>query len=76
MSNRKKIEAEFAKRVFGKKIVTVSYQGDGGNLFPVIELDDGSAILIQRDDECNGAGVPVHFSTNDDRGTGMWEISE
>lgn len=75
MNNKKKTETAFAKKVVGKKIVSVLYEKMGGELFPVLELDGEACLLIQRDDECNGPGVPVYFDKTEERGTGMWQLS-
>ena len=75
MSNKNKTETAFAKKVVGKKIVSVFYEKMGGELFPILELDGDACLLIQRDDECNGPGVPVVYTLNDDKGrTGMWQL--
>jgi len=65
---------EMNANLIGRTIARVRYDDAG---FPVIELDDGSGIWIQRDDECNGPGVAVHVSEGDDgkqieRGT--WQL--
>ena len=64
----------FRDRVVGRKITTVYYDKDSG--MPVMMLDDGAAIFVQRDDEGNGPGVPVHVSGSpgNQTETGMWEI--
>ena len=66
---------EFLRGVQGKKIVNVYYDKNMENM-PVMMLDDGSAIFIQRDDEGNGAGVPVHVSeeSGNQKEVGMWQI--
>jgi len=70
------LQTNFHLRTWGKKIVQVEY--DERN-YPVIRLDDGSAIWIQSDDESNGPGVPVLVQHDPDqptgqRETGMWQI--
>jgi len=64
----------FLAQVKGKTIVNVYYD-DGSNM-PVIMLSDGSAIFIQRDDEGNGPGTPVHVSgeSGNQKEVGMWEL--
>ena len=64
----------FQDKVVGKKITTVYYDKDSG--MPVMILDDGAAIFVQRDDEGNGPGVPVHVSGSpgNQTETGMWEV--
>ena len=78
MSNAEKIAAEFSLRVVGKTIKSVRYQSNRYDecSFPVIELSDGSVILVQGDDEGNNAGVPVHMPADISRRhvVGMWEI--
>jgi hypothetical protein len=71
---KQKVAGQFAALVCGRKIVSCSYHDDGEASFPVLELSDGSCILIQSDDECNAAGVPVCFSKEEDRGVGMWQV--
>lgn len=41
----------------GKKVKAVGYIINGGEPFPFIEFEDGSAVTVQRDDEGNGPGV-------------------
>lgn len=77
MSNKNKIVDAFHRAIVGKKIKGAVYHLDGGMHFPVILLEDDTCIYIQRDDECNGPGVPVIYSSSDDKGrTGMWELPE
>lgn len=70
-----RLPKQFLRGVKGKKIVNVYYDENMENM-PVIMLDDGSAIFIQRDDEGNGAGVPVHVSgeSGNQKEVGMWQI--
>ena len=65
VSRAKKIRLAFAQKVCGLTIRQCTYHDDGETAFPVIELSDGSCILIQGDDECNGAGVPVFYGSDD-----------
>ena len=74
MNKKKKIAGEFAALVCGRKIVSCSYHDDGEAAFPLLELSDGSRIIIQSDDEGNGAGVPVCFSAREDRIVCMWQV--
>lgn len=75
ISTEEKLAASFLKGIKGRKIVNAYYDENQENM-PTIMLDDGSAIFIQRDDECNGPGVPVHVSGESGSQTevGMWEI--
>lgn len=59
--NEKRFVAAFNKKVAGKKIVACNYTDDK---FPYLMLDDGTAIFIQADDECNSPGVAVHEFTD------------
>lgn len=78
MSNETEIEKRlsnaFCEGVAGRRITHAYYDESTG--MPVIMLDDKTAIFIQRDDEGNGAGVPVHVSgdSGNQKETGMWEI--
>jgi len=78
MSSETKVEKRlanaFCEGVAGRRITHAYY--DEMNAMPVIMLDDGTGIVIQGDDEGNGAGVPVHVSgdSGNQKETGMWEI--
>lgn len=77
MSNKSKIVNEFHSAIVGKTIKGATYDTDGGMHFPIIVLEDNSYIVIQRDDECNGPGVPVLYSVDDDKGRkGLWQLPE
>jgi hypothetical protein len=54
-----RLMTNFRLAVLGRKIVDVGYLIMDGEAFPCIALDNGDSIIIQRDDECNGPGVPV-----------------
>jgi len=71
--NRDKIALKFAEGVCGKIIRQAGYDSNG---FPCLVLDDGSAIFVQADDECNRPGVPVHVSGEGEnqKETGMWQV--
>ena len=66
-----RIVTAFGDKVLKRKIVNVGYDEDN---YPVLELDDGSAIWIQCDDENNRPGVPVHREIATDTETGLWEL--
>lgn len=74
-ANKNRIIQEFEKKVLKRKIVGVEYDD---NNYPIIRLDNGTGIWIQRDDENNGPGVPVHVDLNRSTGeqveTGLWEF--
>ena len=76
MNNRKRLQDAFAEKVHGKKILSAFYERSGGDFYPIIELEGGACLVIQRDDECNGAGVPVYFDSQDERGTGLWQVGD
>ena len=73
-SSHSPITDAFQAKVKGRKITTVYYDSESG--MPVMILDDGAAIFVQRDDEGNGPGVPVHVSgkPGNQTETGMWQI--
>jgi hypothetical protein len=48
---------EAAQKMVGKTIAGIGYREMYGEFYPVIILDDGTEILTQTDDECNGPGV-------------------
>jgi hypothetical protein len=64
---------ELNERLKGLQIDRVEYDDDA---FPVIRLSDGSGIWIQKDDECNGPGVPVlvYQENNEQKELGMYQI--
>ena len=73
---KKKLTNAMNNLIVGLKVHKVGYDQ---NNFPVIWLEDGSAIWIQSDDECNGPGVPVHVRNDPKKPTGqietgMWQI--
>ena len=44
--------------LLGKTVKTVGYAVESdGEAFPCIEFNDGTLLIIQRDDECNGPGA-------------------
>lgn len=78
MSSKNKIVDAFNRAVVGKKIKgAVYYKDEDGLHFPVIVLEDDSYVVIQRDDECNGPGVPVFYSVDDNKARkGLWQLPE
>ena len=50
------------KDLTGLSITEVRYDRGG---YPVIELSDGSSLIIQSDDEGNGPGVAMHEPSMD-----------
>tara|TARA_Y100000401_G_scaffold108989_1_gene104757 strand:- start:582 stop:833 length:252 start_codon:yes stop_codon:yes gene_type:complete len=69
-----RLAGEFAKRVVGKRIKRVYYDECSQ---PVFILENETEIAIQRDDENNGPGVPVHWGfekDNEKEPVGMWEV--
>lgn len=68
---RDRIVKAFRAKVLKRKIVNVGYDEDN---YPILELDDGSAIFIQGDDENNRPGVAVHLDSTTKEETGLWEL--
>lgn len=67
----RRLEGDFSALVVGRKIMRAGY---ANGITPFILLDDGTHILIQSDDEGNGAGVPVAESMNGDKSAGLWNL--
>ena len=70
----KEMLKELNSNLVGRKITVVRYDEEA---MPVIQLDDGSGIWIQRDDECNGPGVAVHVSLDKEGNQierGTWQL--
>lgn len=70
----KQLSEKFLAAVKGRKIANAYYDSESG--MPVLMLDDGAAIFVQRDDEGNGPGVPVHVAGEAGKQVeiGMWQI--
>ena len=70
----KKMLKELNANLIGRTITEVRYDDEN---MPVIQLDDGTGIWIQCDDECNGPGVAVHVSADKDGNQierGTWQL--
>lgn len=72
-----KLMAKFHTAVVGKRIKRVGYVVMSGELYPCLVLDDAveTAIIAQRDDECNGPGVLHVEGENNDASSFLCECS-
>lgn len=60
----------------GRKIVDVGYAIDTEEAmaWPVLILDDGTQVIINRDDEGNGPGVMRVYKNDEDSHIGSWTV--
>lgn len=60
----------------GRKIEDVGYAIDKeeGMAWPMLILDDGTQVIINRDDEGNGPGVMRVFKPDEDSHIGSWQV--